>query len=146
MLSSGPESGARSASSRASRAACQRACVCRSSSCARVAAMLAASCSLLSIAPELQAEHGLAQLLPRAVEPLPSRALVVAGDRLGALGAGDLAINRILQRQHALPGQLAAGARLGDLAPVAVEQRQRQADVERKLVDAVVPVVARRRA
>src|SRR6185437_2256266 len=91
-----------------------------------------------------QPQPGLAQLLERAVAPLPGRTLVVARDRLRALGAGDLAIDGFLQREHALPRQLAAGARLGDLAPVAVEERQRQIEVERKLADAVVPVVARR--
>src|SRR6185312_3337128 len=86
---------------------------------------------------------GLPQLLLCALEPPLRRILVLPRDRLGPLGAGNLTIDLILQRQHALPGQLAAGARLGDLAPVAVEQRQRQVEVERELVDAVVPIVAR---
>src|SRR6185312_3944798 len=56
---------------------------------------------------ELQSEPGLPQLLLCALEPPLRRILVLPRDRLGPLGGGNLTIDLILQRQHALPGQLA---------------------------------------
>jgi hypothetical protein len=82
-------------------------------------------------------------LAPRRVQLPLGRVGACAGNVLGTLRRRDLAVNARLQREHALPGQFAAGARLGDLAAVAI-QRQRESHIEGKLGDAVIPVVSRR--
>ena len=64
-----------------------------------------------------------------------------ACDAFCAFGRGDLTVDVGLERQHALTGNIAARARLGDFTPVAIEG-QRKADVERKFGDAMIPIKA----
>src|SRR5579863_2728523 len=89
---------------------------------------------------EPKAQLRLLLLLPRRLQAALGACEAFTRSLLRAFGGGDIPVDAGLQGKHAPRGNFARGACLGDLA--ARKKRQGEAYVERKLGDAVIPVVA----